>query len=133
MSSSASARCAVRAAGRSMLSAISASSSSAGRSENSGSQVRASASSALSQNWKNAYGDVSDGSSQTAPPSDLPNFVPSDLVTSGVESACTVAPSARRTRSMPAVRLPHWSEPPVCSVTPCRRNSSRKSLACRIW
>ncbi len=39
----------------------------------------------------------------------------------------------RRTRSTPAVMLPHWSEPPDCSVQPCRRNSSRKSLACRIW
>src|SRR3954471_17348131 len=121
VNSSARARCAVRAAGRSMLSAMSASRSSAGRSENSGSQARASASSALSQNWKKAYGDVSAGSSQTFPPSDLPNFVPSDLVTRGVHSACTVAPSVRRTRSMPAVRLPHWSDPPVCRLTPCRR------------
>src|SRR3712207_8922841 len=49
-------------------------SSSAGRSENSGSHVRASASSALSQNWKKAYGEVSAGSSQTEPPSLLPNL-----------------------------------------------------------
>ena len=31
---------------------------------------------------------------------------------------------------MPAVMLPHWSLPPICSVTPSRRQSSRKSYAC---
>ena len=31
---------------------------------------------------------------------------------------CAVAPDVRRIRSMPAVMLPHWSEPPICSSTP---------------
>ncbi len=78
-------------------------------------------SSLLSQNWKNAYGEVSSGSSQSAPPSVLPNLVPSDLVSSGVANACTGACSTRWIRSSPAVRLPHWSLPPNCSVQPCRR------------
>ena len=76
------------------------------------------ASSVLSQNWYQAYGDVSSASSQTVPDSVLPNFVPSDLVTSGVVSAWTRLPVTRRTRSTPATMLPHWSEPPVCSVQP---------------
>ena len=37
----------------------------------------------------------------------LPNLRPSLLVMSGVPIACTVAPSALRTRSTPLVRLPH--------------------------
>ena len=36
-------------------------------------------------------------------------------VMSGVASAWTDAPSTRRIRSTPAVRFPHWSQPPVCS------------------
>ena len=75
-------------------------------------------SSELSQNWKNAYGLVSSGSSQTVPDSVLPNLVPSDFVISGVVSACALPPSMRRMRSTPATMLPHWSEPPVCSVQP---------------
>ena len=39
----------------------------------------------------------------------------------GVAIACTRAPSERRINSTPAVRLPHWSEPPVWSVQPWRR------------
>ncbi len=58
------------------------------------------------------------GASQTAPPSLLPNFVPSAFVMSGVVHACTDAPSALRISSTPASRLPHWSLPPVCSETP---------------
>ena len=65
------------------------------------------------------------GSSQTVPLSVLPNFVPSALVSNGVASACTRAPSARRTSSTPAVMLPHWSLPPNCSVQPYERKSSR--------
>jgi hypothetical protein len=95
------------------------------------SQVRASASSALSQNWKKAYGEVSDGSSQT-PALVLPNFVPSALVTSGVASACTRALGPAHQVDAGGEVAP-LVEPPVCSVHPCRRYSSRKSLACRIW
>ena len=50
---------------------------------------------------------------QIALPSDLPYFTPDASVISGVVSACTDAPSARCTRSTPAVMLPHWSDPPV--------------------
>ena len=37
------------------------------------------------------------------------------------------SPSGRRTRSAPRTMLPHWSDPPICRTTPCRRCSSRKS------
>ena len=58
------------------------------------------------------------------------------LATEAVVSSGVVRPKAsespcpwaiRRTRSAPMTMLPHWSEPPICSVTPCRRCSSRKS------
>ena len=74
------------------------------------------ASSALSQNWWKAYGDIISGSSHSAPPSVLPYLVPSEFVTSGVANACAWPPSARRISSTPPVRLPHWSEPPNCRV-----------------
>lgn len=77
---------------------------------------------------------VISGSSQIVPDSVLPNLVPSALVISGVASACTTASdSTRWIRSVPEVRLPHWSLPPVWSVQPCRRYSSRKSIPWRIW
>jgi hypothetical protein len=79
----------------------------------------------VSQYWWNAYGLVSSGSSQTVAPSVLPIFVPSAVVISGVPRACTDAPVVRRTRSLPAVMFPHWSEPPLCSVQPWRSYSSR--------
>jgi hypothetical protein len=44
------------------------------------------------------------GSSQTAPPSDFPNLMPSALVMSGVVSACTGVCSTRRIRSTPGSR-----------------------------
>jgi len=77
-----------------------------------------SASSVFNQNWKNWYGLSMSGASHTAPPSDFPNFVPSDLVISGVVRTCTPVPSAFLIRSTPAIRLPHWSFPPVCRVHP---------------
>ena len=44
---------------------------------------------------------------------------PSASVISGVASSVhRLARSTRRIRSVPAVRLPHWSLPPVCSVQP---------------
>ena len=61
VSSSASARCASRACGRSATAFSSASISSRLRNESTFRQVTTSASSVLSQNWKNAYGDVSCG------------------------------------------------------------------------
>ena len=76
--------------------------------------------------WYQAYGDVKAGSSQMFPPPvDLPNFLPSLSVTSGVVSACTVPPSTRRISSTPPTMLPHWSEPPICRRQSCRRYSSR--------
>ena len=57
------------------------------------------------------------GSSQIAPSALLPNFSPSARVMSGRVSPCTDAPARLRMRSMPAVMLPHWSEPPTCSST----------------
>ena len=38
----------------------------------------------MSHHWWKAYGDIIAGSSHSAPPSVLPYFVPSGLVTSGV-------------------------------------------------
>ena len=35
---------------------------------------------------------------------------------SGVVRPNTVLPSVRRVSSMPQTMLPHWSEPPICSV-----------------
>ena len=78
-------------------------------------------SSTLSQNWWKAYGDIISGSSQSAPPSVLPYFVPSALVTSGVAKAWALPPSCRRISSTPPVRLPHWSLPPNWSRTPWSR------------
>ena len=52
------------------------------------------------------------------PPVDLPNLRPSESVTSGAVSACTVAPSTRRISSTPPTMLPHWSEPPIWSRQP---------------
>ena len=78
-------------------------------------------SSTLSQNWWKAYGDIISGSSQRAPPSVLPYLVPSASVTRGVANACALPPSERRISSTPPVRLPHWSEPPNCRVTPWSR------------
>ncbi|MNI73744.1 hypothetical protein D3C73_1297740 [compost metagenome] len=75
-----------------------------------------SASVVLSQNWYMRYGLHISASSQMALPSLLPNLVPSLFVISGVPMACTETPSARRMRSVPLVRLPHWSLPPVCST-----------------
>ena len=51
-------------------------------------------------------------------PALLPNFSPELSVSSGVVSRWTEAPSTRWMRSEPAVRLPHWSLPPVCRVQP---------------
>src|SRR5665647_3563751 len=47
------------------------------------------------------------GASQTAPPSVLPNLVPSALVISGVARACTAAWSALRTSSTPDMMTPY--------------------------
>ena len=58
--------------------------------------------------------------SHTALPSDLPNFVPEASVSSGVVRVHR-GPLGAVDRSTPAVRLPHWSLPPVCSVQPCAR------------
>ena len=58
------------------------------------------------------------GRATPTPEAVLPNFVPSALVISGVANACAETPSTRWMRSSPAVRLPHWSLPPVCSRQP---------------
>jgi hypothetical protein len=84
----------------------------------------------FSQNWKNRNGDVSAGSSQTAPASVFPNFTPLVVVTSGITRPCTFRPRMRRISSMPAVMFPHWSLPPICSVQPSRSESTMKSYAC---
>ena len=78
-----------------------------------------SASATFIQYWKNWYGEVRSAASQTAPSSDLPNFLPSERSSSGQVNACTCLPSARRIRSTPASRLPHWSEPPIWISTSC--------------
>ena len=46
----------------------------------------------LIQCWKNAYGDVSSGSSHTRAPVVLPIFEPSSAVSSGQHRACTAMP-----------------------------------------
>jgi len=48
-------------------------------------------------------------------------------IVSGVVRPNTCLLSVRRTSSTPETMLPHWSEPPICSATPWRRLSSRKS------
>src|SRR5690625_6664871 len=76
------------------------------------------------------------GASQTAPPSLLPNLVPSALVISGVVSTCTLWPSTLWIRSTPESRLPHWSLPPVCRVDRSEEHTSelqsRGQLVCRL-
>jgi hypothetical protein len=56
--------------------------------------------------------------SQIAPEADLPIFLPSDVVRSGVVSPKISASSTRRVRSIPLTILPHWSEPPNCTRQP---------------
>ena len=69
--------------------------------------------------------------SQTAPPSDLPNLEPSLLSSNGkVRPKPPSAPSnRRRMRSVPAVMLPHWSEPPICTLTCEPPQPSRHQLS----
>ena len=76
-----------------------------------------SASATFIQYWKNWYGEVRSAASQTAPSSDLPNFLPSERSSSGQVKACACLPSDFLIRSTPARMLPHWSEPPICSST----------------
>ena len=61
-------------------------------------------------------------SSHTALPSDLPNFFPVASVMIGLVNTFTVTPRTLRIRSMPEVRLPHWSDPPISSVQPYSSN-----------
>ena len=71
------------------------------------------------------------GSSQTVPASVLPNFVPGGRRHQRHHQAVRLlSPAACRIRSIPAVMLPHWSLPPICSVQPYRSKSCRKSYAC---
>jgi hypothetical protein len=56
--------------------------------------------------------------SQIAPPADLPIFLPSDVVRSGVVRPKISVSSTRRVRSIPLTMLPHWSEPPICNRQP---------------
>ena len=79
------------ALGRRSCSSSSASISSSGRSENIRRYGATIESSAWIQNWRNWYGEVLSASSQTAPPTDLPNFEPSAFVTSGWVSAWALA------------------------------------------
>ena len=71
------------------------------------------------------------GSSQTAPPTDLPNF---DAVAAGHQRMrdrdAPAGPSRRRMSSTPATMLPHWSDAPACSSTPWCSYRCRKSSAC---
>ena len=81
-----------------------------------------SASPTFTKYWYQAYGEVSAGSSQMFPPPvDLPNLRPSASVTSGAVIAWAAPPSTCRMRSTPPMMLPHWSEPPTCSVQPYLR------------
>ena len=76
--------------------------SSSGRVENRSRYSTIASSSAWIQNWRNWYGEVRSGSSQTAPPSVLPNLVPSLL------AATARSGRARRRR-------------PSCGSGRCRR------------
>ncbi len=49
----------------------------------------------------------------TALPALLPIFSPAAVVSSGSVMPCAAPPRNRRTRSQPAVMLPHWSLPPT--------------------
>ena len=45
----------------------------------------------------------------------LPNFTPEAVVTSGITRPWAFRARSFRMRSMPAVMLPHWSLPPICT------------------
>mmetsp|Transcript_23361 Transcript_23361/g.75316 ORF Transcript_23361/g.75316 Transcript_23361/m.75316 type:complete len:297 (+) Transcript_23361:306-1196(+) len=80
-----------------------------------------SASAVFLQNCQYSYGERRSSLSQTAPAAVLPIFLPSAVVTSGAVRPKSCAPSALRPSSTPEMMFPHWSEPPNCSVAPCRR------------
>src|SRR6185437_5479687 len=94
VSSVASRRWAARCCGRSAVASSSSVTSSADRNVNQRRYRITSASAVLTKFWYQAYGLVICGSSHKPPPPvDLPNLVPSEVVTSGTVSACTEAPS----------------------------------------
>ena len=76
------------------------------------------------------YGDVRVGIEPDGARLRLAELRARGRVTSGTVSAVRLGRRpTRRISSMPAVMFPHWSLPPICSVTPSRRRSSRKSYA----
>src|SRR5690606_25798620 len=81
--------------------------------------------------WYSRYGEVRAASSQMFSPSDLPNLVPSERTISGAVRPWTASPRRRRTRSTPAVMLPHWSDPATWRSHAWLWCRTSKSLACR--
>ena len=72
-----------------------------------------SASGVLRKYWYQSKTGVISPFMKSALPSLLPNFLPDESRRSGNVSPKADFPRILRTRSVPAVMLPHWSAPPT--------------------